>query len=1027
MLLLFAAMSSAAVFNTYSSVDNSAHVNTQISLAASLSSAQAVYCTNANIQLSGSISARWKTTDIDGASLAAGFINWPKFNGQQTYNHSVKFILPDKYSILTGKETQLFSSQDWLQFTNSVNGVPMYAEGFTYVEEEGNNYLVHAAAICKAPVSLMEYVNDAPQSLATLNYAGGTDGQIDFANLNSGNSERTRTFSMRVDKSCLTAVNNSANLVNINKLGHANVAVDSAQYRVAIENPFSCQLQIANPSLSPATPLTPGQNFTLAFDLVNRASKPIRADSIALTRQSGQYFGNARFTLPQGDIAVGASGRAVMTGNVSRNLAPGTYQINLAIATHSTANDCTGRQNLACNNNSIFTVNVLVVPAQTCNLSFAGGNGNLLPGQIALMDATCANPATCPPLAWSHNAGAAASISPANTPQGANPRANLTIAQNAQQHNGYRASARNGTLDCAALLFNILPPAIPSNVSNYVIVGISFPDIVYVGETFPSNITTWNKGNASNKTSTTNVSFLASWQNISVPALAANSEFAREVRFNCSQAGSGIIAARADSKAEINESNETDNALNATVVCNRKPTNCSLAFSNHPANFTANDSAAIIATCRDAQGALPCPMLDWSQNATGEVSLSPIQTPRAANPSSTLTIGEAEPQIAAVRAKSNESGFPLVCAAVSFNITSRQAPELPNFTIECGSFQMVLVGGGDKPMRDREVEGDKAYIPLPTGPVVFPGQEWIARANCTNSEGASECPALKWSVSIAGAAMLPNQTQSGVSPQSMLRMPNEEPNAILPANVTMRCANPFECIAYGQCPFSFSPTPRNMSCSFLNHGTSFAQNDSAILQANCMQENRRAECPALNWETNITNASFSPNPTASGAPATNFSTRNSPAPQYGYASAQSATAGIQLQCEIPVSVQNAGPDYAVMWVRAPPYMLKPNENFTVGVNIANIGNRNVSINTLTTLLSENCSALAQSMNTPGLAIGKAATMDFTCTCGSSGTRSITAVADSSNQVAGDLNRSNNVKSATYICGVPYAPVCADWI
>ena len=676
-----------------------------------------------------------------------------------------------------------------------------------------------------------------------------------------------------------------------------------------------------------------------------------------------------------------------------------TYTVN---ATNGTLN-CTGLP---------FTVLPPVVQ-QTCVLSFVGSvpGGNISPGGSEDISAACQNPSTCPALAWTQTAGTLANLVPPSTLSSTAPLTTLSISMLASAHNGYSVNASNGTLNCTGLPFNV---AIPSNLPDYIVPFIKTqPIFPYVGETFTAIIDTKNIGGAdATVPSYTSAAFQSQNKHISpVPALGAGANYTGAVGFSCQAKGTSPLSAYADAGNAILESDETNNAnsIPVSVTCYNTPVSCVLAIVNHGVNFTKVDQAYVNATCYDSAGAQTlCPNLTWSENATGEVYLTPTDTPRSMSPSSLLYVGSGvSAQLGKkVMASSSEGSIPLPCTPVQFNIN----PYPPGaYVINC-SFP--------------EYGGNPAF---------FNGQSATVLASCTKN-GATYCPALSWTTTLPGATLQPSQTADlAAFQQSTLSMPSAEPLSVEQGSVTIACADQIECTLSADCQFIFSPRPTNMTCGIIDHAPQFSPNDSAILQANCTKTGvGLVACPQLDWDTNLVNAYFNPNPTyASVQPTTNFSTVKAPVPQSGSIDASSATGGITLHCANPIlaEIDNIGPDYAVTWVEPPTDMMEPGESFHVSVNVTNVGNQNVSVDTQTVLLGGNCtSAGDQYRPTDPLDAGKSEVFDdYSCTCASSGTFTITAVADSGNAIHNDLNKLNNRNFGTYVCGIVYAPVCSDYI
>ncbi len=650
---------------------------------------------------------------------------------------------------------------------------------------------------------------------------------------------------------------------------------------------------------------------------------------------------------------------------------------------------------------------------QTCVISFVNNvpGNNLMPGQSAQLKATCANPSTCPSLTWSHTASSATTTVP-NPTTAQNPQTTLAIAAT-EPVGSYSASASNGALACTSQQFNVVSL---STLPNYVVQYISPAGFHFVGEQFDSNVTTQNIGADATASSVTSASFLGQVGQIPVPPLPSQANYTRQVLFTCLSSGTSTENAIADATSQITESNEGDNSLGIPVFCSPKPVSCSCGIVNHNLNLTENESVIVNATCYDAShNIVLCPALNWSHNATGStVNLNPTATSRNMTPETNLSVGAgAVAQLnIAVKAVSAEPLIPLQCTPAQFNIITEPGAI---YNITSCNFSGVNPSGSRLP-------------------AFFAGQSSTLLAACTRN-GNPGCPALRFAVTLAGASMAPTGTTGTSSPQnSLLTLPLSEPSSIIGANVTVSCSNPAQCTASINCPFVFSPSPTNMTCGFVGHTAIFTANDSAIVEANCTKNgsSNPAACPELDWETNITNAQFNPAHTSQmQRPTTNFSTTNAPVPQSGYINARgSASSGFgSLQCDRPLlpSVQNVGPDYEVTWVKSPGYMIEPGAQFTVRVNVTNVGNRNVTVDTLTSLLAANC-GIDQFRATSPLQAGQSVIInDFKCTCASEGTFNITAVADSGHGITGELNFANNRKSGTYICGNRYAPTCSDYV
>jgi len=597
------------------------------------------------MQLTASIDSSWKSNGIDAASLNTFEDEYPRFQGQQTYNHDVKFVSPAGYNSLVTRFGNVFTSAAWNDFSASVNGVPMYDEPASYVPNpvlQGNDYLVQIGALCDASISLVEYVNNDPRALQTTAYVGPSNGQADFAPIASGNSPANRIFAVSLTKTCLTAVTNAGGYTNINRLGHQNQATVSEQYNVRVENPYVCNLPASN--LQVTSPVAPNAQVSATFTLSNTQAqnshpKAIRITSIELAQ--GSAFSNRQVNLPQNPIASGSSVQISLTATAPANA--GNYPLNIIVTYATTDADCTGSA-VQCSAPIQLSAQVVVQNQQQYSCTLTPANARIINNGAYPFTATCRNPqggaVDCPILDWATNAGA---LSSARTQAQRAPSSTLTV--NNPQGNYVRA---NGTV--GAIAFSCDAALTPETISCALTprsARISLNDRVL----FNSSCT------------------LSDGTPYSCPLLAW-----------ASNAGN-MQPQQHNTSSTLTVTNERGNFARASGSFNGIPFSCQsilrpsgarmyCELSPTSQNIVRGNSYNFTASCYDLQNddrGADCPQLSWSTNA-GEMS------PALSGAISTLTVTNESGTY--VQADGASGGVPFMCNSTLTNFGIVRLPNL---------------------------------------------------------------------------------------------------------------------------------------------------------------------------------------------------------------------------------------------------------------------------------------------------------------------------------------------------------------
>ncbi|MFA6907733.1 MAG: CARDB domain-containing protein, partial [Candidatus Micrarchaeia archaeon] len=232
-------------------------------------------------------------------------------------------------------------------------------------------------------------------------------------------------------------------------------------------------------------------------------------------------------------------------------------------------------------------------------------------------------------------------------------------------------NADTKTIECTSA-----PPALKPNY----VPTIAIPSTLFVGVPFTAQFTTKNIGNAAAAVpSITHTTFQATAKDFTIAPLAVNAQQVDGWIFTCSSPGAKSMVETVDNGNAIDELLETDNTQALPVMCNAKPTSCSLAFAGSQPPFGTFSSSAVVATCFAGSAQTPCPPFLWQQSATGG-SMSPANTPSGAAPSSTLSLSNAPtPQIGEkVNATSTLTSIPLYCE-LPFDISN--TPIGPDYVV----------------------------------------------------------------------------------------------------------------------------------------------------------------------------------------------------------------------------------------------------------------------------------------------------------------------------------------------------------
>ncbi|VVB58848.1 Uncharacterised protein [Candidatus Anstonella stagnisolia] len=436
--ILFAA-AFAENFNTNYLGDNRFQINTDISVAPSISSPSLTYCTGSQITLSASVSSNWKHSALSGTSLSILNHDPGVFNGGASTDHSLPFISSDSYLQYIGRANHNDIS-DWGAFTQAAGNqgaqVNLYDEALAYIgpsydcSNDQRKCNAQVAAICKAPISLVEYnaQGNVMRTSALIDYAGNGNGNINLAGHNqiaSGNQPATRYFRLMFDKTCATVVKNPL-YYNIYKEGHHSQVYSAGQpLTITVQYPYSCNLPASNLQVSsPVTPrATVSANFTLTnTPAQNSQQKTIRITSISLAQ--GSAFANLAPPQLPIEIASGASAQIRLNATAPANA--GNYPLNIIVNYETTDADCSNGI-VRCTPNVQLSAQVVVQNPQQFSCTLSPASLKMMNNSNYQFTASCTNAgaqANCPILNWATNAG---TLSTAQTQPQQSPSSTLTV------------------------------------------------------------------------------------------------------------------------------------------------------------------------------------------------------------------------------------------------------------------------------------------------------------------------------------------------------------------------------------------------------------------------------------------------------------------------------------------------------------------------------------------------------------------------------------------------------------------------
>jgi len=897
-----------------------------------------------------------------------------------------------------------------------------------YVVSGNNLFQSDAALFCKSTLRLVS--SNAAYSQVIIQDFTGTVPAISPITLGSpGQYAFNSTFDLT---GCIasgrTHVTNCGAVDNVwmykNSAGFP-YSFNSQPATITVENPFACSLSTSSPATISAAP---GGTAPFSFTLYNGGNRDLSVYSINLADAT---FTGLTFS-PSTPFTISAGSSAAISGSVSvpSSLSSGAYPLRLNVRSNTASADCSGSIK-PCDSPSTVVVNINIGSVPKPNYEpRLSAQATAYVGVPFRVDYNTVNTGASAAVSSSTTrlsfTDLSSPIDTAVSPLGIN----ITQANNAfltctsagsktlsetVDLNGNINESNEGD-NFASLSINCQPASL---LPNYIISGIANP-VVYINENFISNVTTQNIGGVpGGSPSTTNVSFPSNQhRQISVPDLAGGASFTSPATFLCQNSGPNTEVAYADALAQVNESNELDNALSVPMTCWPVPVgpeHCILSFASHSMNFTSiGDSAQVVATCTDdLDNPTACPALAWSHDATpASATILPNATPRTAppaKPTTTLTINQAIPaQLGKhVNAVSTEPAHPLVCTPLAFNINSYGG--VHGYSISCNL-----------------VNHD---------PIFFANETAQVRASCLLDGEVYQCPALNWSTTLAGSSMNPTSTPNGASPMfSTFSSPLLPPPPILPGQININCADPVQCNASCNISFNFSIAPDTLACGLVNHSNRFAANDSSMVEGNCSKVGLPGQlpCPRLHWYTDISGGSLDPAYTNRTVhPLTNFTTHNAPVPQSGSINAQTVDGIFNFACANPIliNVSKIGPDYVISHIQPVRDLTPIGNTVDIELTVTNIGNVGVANTTTTTMYGANCTASGQDISklTQGLGAGETtSTMAFTCTCGSPGLKRVTAEANYPRTIT-ESEYGNNQGIALFYCGNPYAPVCADFV
>lgn len=458
--ILFAA-AFAENFNTNYVGDNRFQISTDISVIPSISSPSLTYCTGTQITLSASISSNWKHSALSGTSLSVLNNNPGVFNGRASTDHVLPFISPASYEDNIGGRN-INDIPNWNAFVQMASNqgaqVNLYDEALSYIQpsydcsNDQRKCNAQVAAICKAPISLVEYnaQGNAIRTTALTDYAGSGNGNINLAGHNqiaSGNQPATRYFRLMLDKTCATIVKHQG-FYDIYKEGHHSPVYSSAQpLTITVQNPYACNLPSSNPQVS--SPVAPRATVSANFTLSNPARNNIPSRNLTISGiepSQNSPFSNFQIISPRPpfDLAPGSSVRINTTSTAPQNA--GNYPLNIVITYATKEADCSASA-VQCSAPTQLSAQVVVQQNRQYSCTLAPASATITNNARYPFVATCRNSQgaeeNCPILDWRTNAGA---LSSAQTPAQQNPqqKPSSTLTVNNPQGNFVRA---NGTVD----------------------------------------------------------------------------------------------------------------------------------------------------------------------------------------------------------------------------------------------------------------------------------------------------------------------------------------------------------------------------------------------------------------------------------------------------------------------------------------------------------------------------------------------------------------------------------------------------
>jgi len=773
-LLLFLFLSGAAFAGTFSrsfivdyqALPALAYVNTDVSVAPSVSPAAITMCTGSTFTPTLSLSTAYVAPSYD-ALLSNDVLVGSYSTCLLPYttllqNQMVNWVTSAQYSSLAGTNWYsspatfqnvvpgMVQSDERSQYMNPLTGAPFVVNG-------DNRFKARIGMFCTASVELVSSTNPSIYQLITGQYTGQS---LTASPITLPGSPGTVQLTQRVNVThCIasgrTLLNPSCSSYETVWMYHNNtfpLSVSSAPTIITVKNPFTCNLA----ALSFA-PMAMNNSTTYSFSLVLKNNgDSVNITSIALA--SGSQFSNFQVTSPQQippPYTLGAGVQQTFSGTVKSPAATGMIPLTLNINSVSTAPNCTGIT-ANCNIQATFMINVTAPsqppppnPPTSCTLAFQNhGSGFTAPDSASVV-ATCRNATNavlpCGHLAWSTTAiGGAMSPSSTTTPP-SQPKSTFSITAVSAPQSAQVKAQQGSNFSCTIALDIIAPDYVPL---------LSAPLQVQVNTAFTAAVTTKNIGAAANISTITRLRFRSTTHNIGVAPLGQQGAQNDSRSFSCpSTPGLYELNATVDATNLLTESNENNNFATQMVNCSQNTTPPILK-----PNYVPNISAPSVAFIGQAFSA------NFVTKNIGQAAATVTSTTRTTFQSAVKDFSVAPLSVQ----QQQTDGW-------NFNCTSAGVKNLVE-TVDY--FNVINESSENDNTQSKPITcytAPTSCILNFTGPDFPPFNSYATSgvlASCFAGGVQTACPPFLWQQNANGGSMSPANTPAGLAPSSTLTLTN---------------------------------------------------------------------------------------------------------------------------------------------------------------------------------------------------------------------------------------------------------------